>query len=411
MFPVGHQVGDGVHMTVREGWEDNTMPKKINPIYSSWYWESEIWGRVIDGGGARNPMTLGPVEVPQLMESWNQGTWVDPADGLTKAAITVTMKPDAMWNDGQPASIDDFIYTLAVMPNELVAKGCSPAWWQATLDQIAGYYKLDTYSATILMRTNSFLALTWVVGNVILPKHWWQPYIAANDASTIMGDIAPGNLVGTGPFLYTSLVPGATATLVRNPTYYLRYPDDVTMTYVATDGSVQISPNRIRGTLGGFGVGTFTYTVTMKNEQKFFTESYTLAITYQYVGPGAPGPVTPVPGVISPQSIIAGGTAVQNFAMSLPKGEYEFVVTKVITSPTWEEFFNPIIRKERVKVTVAGDLNGDWIVDIFDIAPIAIAFGTSRGQPGYNQNADLNHDGVIDIFDIVQVALVFGWDP
>ena len=405
MYPTGHPLGDGTHMTVREGWEQTGMPVKINPIYSSWYWESEIWGRVIDGGGARNPMTLGPVEVPQLLETWSQGTWVDPADSVTKATITVHMKPSVLWNDGQPCTIDDFIYTLAQLPNELVAKGCSQAWWQPTLDQVAGYYKLDDYSAIILMRTNSFLALTWIVGNVVLPKHYWQPFIAANAASVIMGDLGTG-LIGTGPFLYTSLTPGATALLVRNPTYYLSNPIDITQKFTATDGSTQISPDKIKE--NATGDGNFDWIITDKNEDQFNTVTLTKTATYQRVGPGAPGPIV-TKALNAPETIGAGATLAETFHIQVPKGEYEFVVTKTITSGPYTG--KVVQSKEHVKVTVPGDINGDWIVDIFDIAPIALAFGSIRGGAGYNALADINRDGIIDIFDIVQVALVFGWDP
>jgi ABC-type transport system substrate-binding protein len=274
MHPVGHEQGDGSFMTVRYGWEQTGMPVKINPIYSSWYWESELWGRVMDGGGGRNPMTLGPVEVPQLMESWSQGTWVDPADSITKATVTVTMKPDSKWSDGQPVTIDDFIYTLAILPGELVAKGCSDAWWQPTLDQIAGYYKLDDYSAIILLRSNTFLATTWIAGNVILPKHFWQPFVAANPALTIMGDLGTG-LIGTGPFLYTALVAGTSATMVRNPLYYYAMPVDITMSFVATGLSVQITPNKIKPDLGGFGTGHCTLVITDTNNR---AELWTAAV-------------------------------------------------------------------------------------------------------------------------------------
>jgi len=361
----------------------------------------------MDGGGGRNPMTLGPVEVPQLMESWTQGTWVDPADGITKASVTVTLKPDSKWSDGLPVTIDDFIYTLAILPGELRLKGCSDAWWQPTLDQVAGYYKLDDYSAQLLLRSNTFLATTWIVGNVILPKHFWQPFVAANPALTIMGDLGTG-LIGTGPFLYTALVPGTSATMVRNPIYYNKDPVSIVESFTATfESAPNISPNRIKA--NATGDGHFTFTDTDKNEDAFHAVSYTKTITYQKVAPGAPGPIQTLTLNLPVGPIAAGATVVENFALQLPKGEYEFKVTKTITSGPYT---GTVVQKtERVKITVAGDINGDWVVDIFDIAPIAIAFGTSRGQPGYNANADVNRDGVIDIFDIVQVALVFGWDP
>jgi len=411
MHPVGHEMGDGTHMTVRYGWEETGMPVKINPIYSSWYWESEIWSRVIDSGCVRNPYTLGPVEVPQLLESWTQETWVDPVDGITKAAVTVTMRPDSKWNDGQPVTIDDLIYTLAILPDQLNSKGCSRPSWQPTLDQVAGYFRLDDYSAQILLRSNSFLATTWIVGNVILPKHFWQPFIAANNALTIMGDLGTG-LIGSGPFLYTALAPGTSATMVRNPIYYLKDPVSIKMNFAATDGSVQISPNKIKPNADGFGTGEFTLTVTDTNEMKFHAVTYTMTVTRQKAGPGAPGAPVNIP-CTSPVSIIAGGSNAQDFAQSLLWGEYEYVTTKTITSPAW--LVGTVeTKKERVKLTVTGDINGDWIVNGLDVGVVATDVGAVRGDPNsppappYNPNADVTRDNKVNILDISQVALAFG---
>lgn len=62
-----------------------------------------------------------------------------------------------------------------------------------------------------------------------------------------------------------------------------------------------------------------------------------------------------------------------------------------------------------IMVSWVGDLNGDGVVDIFDIVIVALAFGsTFSGDPNWNPVADINGDGIIDIFDIVIVALHFG---
>jgi len=60
---------------------------------------------------------------------------------------------------------------------------------------------------------------------------------------------------------------------------------------------------------------------------------------------------------------------------------------------------------ELVKFT--GDLNRDWIVDIFDIVIVALEFGHPP-PPIVDMRADVNKDGLVDIFDIVVVALHFG---
>jgi hypothetical protein len=59
-------------------------------------------------------------------------------------------------------------------------------------------------------------------------------------------------------------------------------------------------------------------------------------------------------------------------------------------------------------VTIAGDMDGDGDVDIFDIVIISSAYGTRRGDPAYNPNADIDDDGDVDIFDVVIAAGNYG---
>lgn len=63
---------------------------------------------------------------------------------------------------------------------------------------------------------------------------------------------------------------------------------------------------------------------------------------------------------------------------------------------------------ETVVVVMQGDINGDGIVDIFDIVRVALSFGMTYPNPSWDPNADINNDGIIDIFDLVVVALHFG---
>jgi len=50
------------------------------------------------------------------------------------------------------------------------------------------------------------------------------------------------------------------------------------------------------------------------------------------------------------------------------------------------------------------DVNGDGIVDIYDVVIVATAFGSQSGNPNWNPVADLNEDTLVDIYDIVVVA-------
>ena len=59
-------------------------------------------------------------------------------------------------------------------------------------------------------------------------------------------------------------------------------------------------------------------------------------------------------------------------------------------------------------VTLAGDVDGNRKVDIFDIVRMAGAYGTKLSDPGYISNGDIDGDGDIDIFDIVIAAGNYG---
>jgi hypothetical protein len=54
---------------------------------------------------------------------------------------------------------------------------------------------------------------------------------------------------------------------------------------------------------------------------------------------------------------------------------------------------------------ITGDVTGDDVVDILDIAAVAGVFGAKTGDPTYNPAADINSNGLIDIFDLVSVVI------
>jgi hypothetical protein len=61
-----------------------------------------------------------------------------------------------------------------------------------------------------------------------------------------------------------------------------------------------------------------------------------------------------------------------------------------------------------VKVTIAGDINGDFTVDIYDAITLAGAFNSVPTSIKWNANADINGDNVVDIYDAIILASRFG---
>ncbi len=223
-YPLGHEIGSG-DMTLRYGWSDSTMPEILNPLFSWNFHEREILNIAYDSLARRNPHSQGPVSVPYLAENWAVGSWFDPGDGKTKISVDITVRQNVMWSDEQPFDINDVIYTFIDLPTELANKGMSGFWWQPIIDEIARADKLSDSRVIIFLRNNNTLCVQSLLENIIIPKHLWQPFIAANDPASIAGDLRsnPTMLTGTGPFRFVS-DDGSTLIMERNPTYYYQNP-------------------------------------------------------------------------------------------------------------------------------------------------------------------------------------------
>jgi len=59
-------------------------------------------------------------------------------------------------------------------------------------------------------------------------------------------------------------------------------------------------------------------------------------------------------------------------------------------------------------ITIIGDINGDFKVDIKDLVLVIKYFGSYPSHPKWNPNADVNSDGKVDIKDLVLVIKHFG---
>jgi len=60
------------------------------------------------------------------------------------------------------------------------------------------------------------------------------------------------------------------------------------------------------------------------------------------------------------------------------------------------------------KVVGLGDINGDGIVNIYDVTQAAAAYGSKPGYPNWDPDADVNGDGKIDIYDLVTICGYYG---
>ncbi len=70
-----------------------------------------------------------------------------------------------------------------------------------------------------------------------------------------------------------------------------------------------------------------------------------------------------------------------------------------------------IDEKEIYLGALPGDVNGDCVVNIFDLAAVGLAYGSQPGDTNWNPNTDVHPiggNGVINIFDLATVGLNYG---
>jgi len=436
-YPEPFQYGDG-NMTARYGWKDNTMPQTLNPMYSSWFWEWQVLNEIYDGSGQRDPMTQGLVEVLGLAENWTLGTWTHSVttEELTKVALKI--RSNVEWSDGAPLTVDDVIYSLIALPEDIASRMCPDVWWQPTLEHIVSFFRLDAYTVEILLDVNTYLGANWIASAMVVPKHIWHPFITnpAISVAEISGDMSnrPEMLVGSGPFVYVQNT-AETLLMTRNPTYTGLFDEAVQyynqygplgtqnkegITVAAVTPTTQITPFKVNPA-GTPPTADVHVTVPVTNLDVNDSQDFDKTIV-----------VTGPSGVVytyGPVNIFLGATAwdIGEFDLTdLPPGIYTINVTIEILSgevyewvhanldpALWPMILGPKTTEKKFWVTVVADLNEDCVVDIFDIVIVGSRFGAELDSFYYDYlyspQADINHDFIIDIFDIVQVALVFGW--
>ena len=59
-------------------------------------------------------------------------------------------------------------------------------------------------------------------------------------------------------------------------------------------------------------------------------------------------------------------------------------------------------------VLLGGDCDADDQINIMDASIVSFSFGLEAGEPGFDPRADINGDGIVDIYDLVLIGNSFG---
>lgn len=171
-----------------------------------------------------------------------------------KTELTFTMNEAAKWQDGQPVTAEDAVYTLQIIKD-------NPAYdkfglWSTLTDVKADGNKLIFILAKPLVSLPEYLSQI-----LIVPKHVWEQVDAANYTNE--------NPVGSGPFIFKDYVTGTSISLDAFKDYWRGAPgtDNMLITMYNT------SPNCTLGLLKGEIDCTFG-TMAMSSIPEFNTKEY-----------------------------------------------------------------------------------------------------------------------------------------
>ena len=139
------------------------------------------------------------------------------------------------WQDGQPFTADDLIYTATWGAQNYDAyKGFLPVWNQLkgaagvlhTSKPLPGLKKIDdsTVEMTLEAPNSLFLVQLTDAANVIVPQHLLKDVTAANVEKVDFTLGKPGATIGTGPYKLTAFTPDQSLELTANPDYFKGAP-------------------------------------------------------------------------------------------------------------------------------------------------------------------------------------------
>lgn len=177
----------------------------LNPFKGITAAAYEMWGLMYDTLTGYAAKDFSPV--PRLAESWTHSD-----DGLT---WTYTLRDGVTFNDGEPLTADDVVYTFERIMNGRLEK----TNYGSYVNQITSVEATDDH--TVVMTLKNPTPVMEHLAIPILPEHIWSKIddTEVRKYTNEPGDDPPG-AVGSGPFILTEAREGQYYTFKRNDDYW-----------------------------------------------------------------------------------------------------------------------------------------------------------------------------------------------
>jgi peptide/nickel transport system substrate-binding protein len=184
------------------------------PASTSPWFASTLVDREVEDALWGSPLILRPdgkMLPDELMEIPTTANGDVSPDGRT---VTLNLRHDLMWSDGQPLTAGDFVYWLEVLrtPGSGVASTYG-------FDQLASYTAPDRYTL-VLSYQQPFGSYLYYLPRAA-PQHAWGLIPVTKLAKTISVNLAPQ--VTSGPFQVSSFANGQSITMIPRKYYVSTY--------------------------------------------------------------------------------------------------------------------------------------------------------------------------------------------
>jgi peptide/nickel transport system substrate-binding protein len=194
-------------------------PDNLNPLYTTMsfsqylrpFYLVPVW--TFDENAQPVPMLA--AEIPSLD---NGGL---SADGKT---ITIKLRDDVKWSDGEPLTADDFVFTYQmIMSDKNTPIGRYP------YDKYVSSVEAKDPTTVVVTFSEPFAAWLTSIFNYVLPKHVLQP-VFDQDGTIDTAEWNRNPTVSLGPFVLSEWETGGHLAFKANPTWI--YPPKVEQVFV-----------------------------------------------------------------------------------------------------------------------------------------------------------------------------------
>ena len=194
--------------------------KTFNPILIGDAFSGIVMGYTFTGLITENPITK-EIE-PELAEKWEF-----QQDGKQ---IIFTLRPDLKWSDGQPLTVDDFLFTYQnIIFNEKIPTGTRDVLRVGQSQTLPKVEKLDERRISFLLSEPFAPALRTMGGIAALPKHIFESTLQEDSnkpdkklkfLETWTLSTPVSQLVSSGPYVIQEYRPSERVVYKPNPYYW-----------------------------------------------------------------------------------------------------------------------------------------------------------------------------------------------